>query len=110
MNVDSSLRLCGPIDRERLAKHFLTVHLLEGDVVRSRTKITILIQDVNDCAPTINPSSAVGFIRENSPSHFPIMKLNPVDNDFPLTQKLFTYKIKSDEMNKVRRFVRKCKV
>ncbi|VDN43315.1 unnamed protein product [Gongylonema pulchrum] len=93
--IDSTnkLRLCGPVDREQKSKYHLDLALVQDGITRSRSTATVTIENVNDNAPYIDPSIAVGYIPENSPSHTAIMKLQPVDNDLFPKQTVFQYKI-----------------
>lgn len=76
---------------------------MQGFAIRSRSRVRIYVTDVNDNPPSLNADAAVGFIRENNPATFNILKLHPVDYDLPAKRKLeeFTFRIADETLAKV---------
>uniref|UniRef100_F1KPK7 Protocadherin Fat 4 n=1 Tax=Ascaris suum TaxID=6253 RepID=F1KPK7_ASCSU len=97
----ASLRLCGPLDRENVAKYEFEVALMRGETRLSYSMVAINVMDLNDNAPQINVDAAVGFIRENSPPSTLITRLRPTDEDVSDTGTTFAYRIVDAHLGKV---------
>ncbi|KAK6104214.1 Cadherin domain family protein [Brugia pahangi] len=95
------LYLCGTMNYEQKVDYRLQIALIENDVIRSRALVTITVNNVNDNRPSLDPSSSVGYVLENSPIHTAIMKLHMMDSDILRKQSSFKYRITDKELSQI---------
>ncbi|VIO94296.1 Uncharacterized protein BM_BM7425 [Brugia malayi] len=95
------LYLCGTMNYEQKVDYRLQIALIENDVIRSRALVTITVNNVNDNRPSLDPSSSVGYVLENSPIHTAVMKLHMMDSDILRKQSSFKYRIADKDLSQI---------
>ncbi|VDM24359.1 unnamed protein product [Toxocara canis] len=98
----ASLRLCGPLDHERTAKHEFEVALIRDSRTLSQSKVTVsILESNNNTLPRIDIDTAVGFIRENSPASSTVTRLRPIIQGPAGLRQAFTYRIMDTDLAKI---------
>ncbi|XP_053980884.1 protein dachsous-like [Hylaeus volcanicus] len=77
------LQNSGSLDREARSQYHLVIEAVDGGVppLRSRLRVNVTVQDVNDNSPIFNQTTYVASIPENATVGTPVLAVNATDSD-----------------------------
>uniref|UniRef100_A0A1I7VWP0 Cadherin n=1 Tax=Loa loa TaxID=7209 RepID=A0A1I7VWP0_LOALO len=96
-----NIHLCGPVDYKKKADYRFQIALIENGVIRSRSLVTITVNDVNYNEPSLDSAASIGYILENSPIRTTIMKVHMADSDILEKQPSFKYRIADRDLSQI---------
>nr|XP_012147456.1 PREDICTED: protein dachsous isoform X1 [Megachile rotundata]XP_012147457.1 PREDICTED: protein dachsous isoform X2 [Megachile rotundata] len=77
------LQNSGSLDREARSEYHLVIEALDGGAppLRSRLRVNVTVQDVNDNPPIFNQTRYVASVPENATAGTPVLAVNATDSD-----------------------------